>query len=309
MAADSFLSALVGNYASSDPAADNLATVRGLLSYCRKWPRGEVGAEELNNPCFEMSTRLREGASRMEASLNGNPVMTAETSWPISRTAQAYLAIAEVLEELPALAREGREEEFIDNLDLFEQERQAVLQAQKQIEVQLSGKVPLCPRCGSGGEESLCSDCQLTRLYPDPKALAEDDEASEVAGVYGEVYQAYRSAILGEASLDPLWTGLDQLEAHLEDLTLHLKELFEGLQGEAVQQESPSESATLEALLTAVESEILAAHTGLERMREAESSLRVYDLQLGWDEIYHASRAIEATASKVRREIADHDET
>ena len=309
MAADSFLSALVGNYASADPAADNLGTVRGLLSYCRKWPRGEVGAEALNNPCFEMATRLREGASRMEASLRDNPAMTAETSWPISRTAQAYLAIAEVLEELPELAREGRGEEFTDNLDLFEQERQAVLQAQEQIEVQLSGKVPLCPRCGSGGEESLCFDCQLTRLYPDPKALAEDDEASEVAGVYGEVYQAYRSAILGEAPLDPLWTGLDQLEAHLEDLTLHLKELFEDLQGEAVQQESPTESATLEALLAAVESEILAAHTGLERMREAENSLRVYDLQRGWEEIYHASRAIEVTASRVRREIADDDET
>lgn len=308
MATDSLLAALVGNYGCSDTVVDDLSTVRGLLSYCKKWPEGLVAAPELNNPCLEMALRLREGASEMERSLSQNPEMTLESSSPIARTAKAYVAIAEVLEELPELATEGNTEDFLDNLELFEEERQAVLEAQEQIEVHLSGKVPLCPRCGSAGDEALCPTCLLSRLYPDPKALLGDEGAAQLEGVYGEVHQAYRRSILGEDSLDVLWTALEDLEEHLEELLSTRKQLVRRLEGE-LSGPAQAETELLEALLAAVETDIKMGLSGVERMREAKRTLRVYDLSRGWDDIYYASQAIEVTASRIRRELDDEEES
>lgn len=305
MAADSLLAALVNNYGSSDLSVDNTSTVRGLLGYCKKWPEGAISAEELNNPCLEMAMRLREGAAQMEGSLQRNAAMTQETSSPIARTAQAYLAIAEVLEELPELARDDKSEEYVEDLELFEEERQAVLEAQEQIEVHLSGKVPLCPRCGSPGEETVCPSCLLTRLYPDPKALQTDEESAQLAGCYGNVYSAYRQAVFGERSLEDLWTALGELESHFEDLRSARQQLIERLEGESVNEET----RVLEALLSAAESDITTGLSGVARMKSSEQTRRVYDLIRGWDDIYHASQAIEITASRILRTLAEDEES
>lgn len=308
MAADSLLAALVGNYGDPEHTVDNVSTVRGLLSFCKKWPEGLVGAEELNNPCLEMAMRLREGASQMEQSLRQNPAMTLRTSSPISRTAQAYVAIAEVLEELPQLAVEGETEDFLDNIDLFEEERLAVLEAQEQIELHLSGKVPLCPRCGSGGEEPLCSSCSLIRLYPNPSALRDAGEADGLEGSYGLVYRAYRQSILGECSLSVLWSALDGLQEHLEELLATRKQLARRLEDEpSGSSTSSAESEMLEALLAAAETDIKMGLAGVEKMREAEESQRVYDLSRGWEDIFYAFQAIEVTASRIQRELSEDE--
>lgn len=304
MAADSLLSALVNNYGSSDLSVDNITTVRGLLGYCKKWPEGMVSAEDLNNPCLEMAMRLREGAAQMEGSLQRNSVMTQETSSPIARTAQAYLAIAEILEELPELARDEKSEEYVEDLELFEEERQAVLEAQEQIEVHLSGKVPLCPRCGSPGEETACPSCLLTRLYPDPKALHEDDESAQLAGCYGNAYTAYRQAIFGERPLEDLWPALNELESHFEELLSARQQLLGRLEDETANEESK----VLEALLSSSESDIVMGLAGVARMKNSEQTRRAYDLTRGWDDIYHASQAIEVTASRIRRTLAEDEE-
>ncbi len=307
MAADSLLAALINNYGNSDHQVDNTSTVRGLLSYCKKWPEGAVAAKDLNNPCLEMATRLREGASQMEESLRRNPGMRLESSSPIARTSQAYLAIAEVLEELPELARDEKLEEYVEDLELFEQERQAVLEAQEQIEVHLSGKVPLCPSCGSPGEEPSCSSCSLVRLYPDPKALPVDEEAAQLSGCYGNVYSAYRRVLLGESSLDELWNTLSELETHLQELLSARQHLLERLEKEASLQNS-SETGVLEAVLTTVSSDIAMGLAGIERMRSGQQTQRVYDLSRGWDDIYHASQAIEVAASRILRTLGDEEE-
>ncbi len=308
MAADSFLAALMDNYGNSTQTTDNVTTVRGLLNFCKKWMDGTVSAEELNNPCVEMAMRLREGAAQMEGSLRQNPDMAAETGSPILRTSQAYLAIADVLEELPELARDGKTEEYHEDLELFEEERLAVLEAQEQIEVQLSGKTALCPCCGSQGEELSCPSCHLLRLYPDPKALKVDEEAARLAGCYGDVYAAFRQVISGESPFENLLSALSALETHLEGLLVARSQLLQQLSQESTSQ-APSESELMEALLASTEVNIEMGLSGVARMKNAEQTRRVTDLSRGWDDIYHASQAIEVAASRLLGVLAENDDS
>jgi hypothetical protein len=140
VATDSLLAALQGNYGMGGPAIDDVNTVRGLLNFCQKWTEGLVNAEELGTPCLAMAGRLRAGADEMEADLRKNPDMGQEMKQPITRTMEAYRAIADVLDEFPEFAKDENIDDFLDNLEVFEEERQAVLDAQEEIQFKLSGK-------------------------------------------------------------------------------------------------------------------------------------------------------------------------
>lgn len=306
MATDSLLAALHGNYGLGEPMADDVNTVRGLLSFCRKWTEGLVHPGELEEPCFAMAGRLRAGADEMEADLKKNPDMGAEMREPVTRTMEAYRAISEVLEEFADFAKEGELDDFLDNLEVFEEERQAVLESQELIRHQLSGKALLCPRCGEAGEGE-CPTCLLTRLYPDPQALRSRHEQARLSGLYGKVFRAYQRVTAGECSLHVLWEALDPLEDHLETLITTRKQLRKRLSGRKLSGHRLRDASIAERLLAQGENNVEAALKGIERMRSAEESLRMSDLSRGWEDIFFAAQEIEMTAARIRRHFGDDE--
>lgn len=308
MASDSLLSALQSNYGTGNQVSDDVNTVRGLLAYCKKWTQGLVRAHRLNNPCMEMVTRLREAAVKMESDLAESPDMAETMRAPITRMMEAYRAISDALEELPEFAMENNMSDFKDNLEAFEEEREAVLAAQEQLNAQISGGLALCPKCGSSGEETVCPTCQLTRLYPDPSALDGGSEAEQVQGIYGKVYRAYRRVLSGERSLSVLWNALELLHEHLDELIDTRKELSRKLEAGILSGTRLAEAQLVESVLKETEPDVLLAMHGAERMREAEETRRGLDLSRGWEDIYQAAQAIELRSLRIRRQYADEDD-
>lgn len=306
MATDSLLAALQGNYGLGEAIVDDVNTVRGLLNFCQKWTDGLVHHEELVEPCLAMAGRLRAGAGEMENDLKKNPEMAAEMRDPITRTMEAYRAISEVLEEFPELAKDENVEDFLDNLDLFEEERQAVLDAQELIRHQLSGKTLLCPRCGEAGEGD-CPTCHLTRLYPDPQALRARHEQARLSGVYGRLFRAYQRVASGERSLHVVWDALDPLEEHLESLVTTRKQLRKRLASKTLHGQRLADARVAEMLLAGGEADVQAALEGIERMRSAEESLKMSDLSRGWEDIFFAAQAIETTAARIRGHFGEDE--
>jgi hypothetical protein len=308
VAADNLLAALKGNYGVGQPWVDDVNTVRGLLSFCKKWTEGLVHADELNDPCLAMAGRLRAGANEMEADLRTNPAMADEMRAPITRTMEAYRAISDVLEEFGPFARDDNIDDFLDNLEVFEEERQAVLDAQEQIQFQLSGKVPLCPRCGSSGEEERCDKCLLTRLYPDPSANRARLQQARLPGLYGKVFRAYLRVLGGERSLNVLWEALGPLEEHLETLLSTRKQLRKRISSGKLSGRRRLDARAAESLLSDAQEDLQVALRGVERMRAVEHSLRMSDLSRGWEDIFHAAQGIEMVAARIRRRLGDEDE-
>lgn len=306
MATDSLLAALHGNYGMGEPAPDDVNTVRGLLNFCRKWAEGLARASDLHEPCLAMAGRLRAGATEMETDLRNNPSMGPEMRDPVTRTMEAYRAIADVLEEFPEFAKEENIDDFLDNLEVFEEERQAVLDAQEQIQFQLSGQNLICPRCGTAGE-GVCQACRLTRLYPDPNAMRARHEQARLPGLYGKVFKAYQRVIGGQRSLQVVLEALGPLEEHLETLLHTRKQMLKRLNSRKLSGKRLAETREAEMMLAGAESDVLVAMKGLERMRGAEQTLRMSDLSRGWEDIFHAAQAIEVTAARIRRRFGEEE--
>ena len=308
MATDSLLAALQGNYGMNDTLPDDVNTVRGLLNFCRKWADGIIHAGELHEPCLAMAGRLRGGAQEMEADLANNPTMGQEMRAPVTRTMEAYRAIADVLDEFPEFARDDNIDDFLDNLEVFEEERQAVLDAQEQIQFLLSGQLLMCPRCGESGEGADCPTCGLTRLYPDPNAMRARHEQARLPGLYGKVFKAYQRVIGGQRSLHVLIEALAPLEEHLETLVHTRKQMLKRLNSRKLTGKRLAETREAEMMLAGGESDVLVAVKGVERMKGAEQTLRMSDLSRGWEDIFHAAQAIEVTAARIRRRFGDEEE-
>lgn len=308
MATDALLAALQGNYGLGEAPADDVHTVRGLLRFCQQWPERRVHHEELQAPCLGMAARLRQAAKEMENDLAKTPDMAQEMRQPVTRTKEAYLAIAELLEELPELARDESVDDFLDNLDLFEEERQAVLDAQEQIQFQLSGQQRLCLRCGSAGEEEQCPSCLVLRLYPDPQAVKARHQQARLPGLYGKVFRSFQRVLSGERSLTALEAVMDPLQEHLEDLLSTRKSLAKRLAARQLTGRRLAEAHLAERTLAQAEAEIGAALRGLERMRASFESYRVSDLCRGWEDLFFAAQAIEQAMGRLRRQLGDEDE-
>jgi hypothetical protein len=221
---------------------------------------------------------------------------------------EAYRHIADVLDEFPEFAKEENIDDFLDNLEVFEEERQAVLDAQEEIQFQLSGQTRMCPRCGSSDEADLCQPCGLTRLYPDPQALRARHEQARLPGLYGKVFRAYQRVISGQRDLQVVLDALAPLEEHLETLLHTRKQLLKRIATKRLTGQRFIEARTAEMMLAGAEADVGVALQGVERMKGAEMSFKMCDLSRGWEDIFHAAQAIEVTAARIRRRFGGEQE-
>lgn len=297
------LSALQDNYGGGQEPSDDLVTVRGLLAFCKKWPSGGIEAGQLNDPCLSMAGQLQAAAKKTEADLAANSKMVKSMADPIRRMKDAFVLIASILEELPDLAEQELVDDYLDALDEYEAERQAVLDCQKAIQSQVSGDKPLCPRCASNGQEVLCPKCEVHRLFPDPKANErEGGRRANLAGVYVRAYQAYLSVGKGERTLSALFEALVGVETHLRSL-LQLGDMLrrDPEAQSAVAQAGTAESDT-ERLVRKLAPEIKRALGGIERIRCAEEHRSMSEINRGWDDIFDSAIVIEGALRGLRVE-------
>lgn len=302
MSFSNFLEALQGNYVEQSVVADDTNTVRGLLAYCKKWATGQVASLELGRPCRDMAARLRAEAAANEADLRATPNLAAVMRAPIEQMTESYLAIAEVLEEVPVLAAEDMRAEYLEALEIFDEERRAIVDANASLELQVSGKVAICPCCGASGG-SVCTSCHLVLLYPDPRAasrMAAPGRRATLSGVYGDVFKAYVAVSEGKAGLEALETALVPLEAHLREL-LQAQRHFTAGEIETAEAAGALAAGDFANMLNVIRPEIEAAQRGIARLRAVSETRQMADLHRGWDEIFDAAQVIDGGLRRVRQ--------
>jgi hypothetical protein len=298
MSLSTLLEALQGNYGEEGAVRDDTDTVRGLLSFCKRWPSGGIRSRELEKPCALMASRLRAEAFANHRDLDTNPNLAPVVSGPMQRMSEAYLSLAELLEEMPSLADQEQREDYLESLESFEEERQAILDAKASLEVHISGQVALCPCCGGSGQGPVCTSCDLLRLYPDPQAAARKARSSQranLSGVYGDVYKAQLAVSEGKAGLERLEDTLPPLEDHLRELALAHSQVRKSDLSEA--EEAVKDFATV---LDLVRPEIDRATAGIARLRLVTETRRMADLYRGWDDIFDAARVIDGGLRQLR---------
>lgn len=287
MDSNPLLSALQSNYGDGSPPPPDTSTVRGLLTFCKMWLDRETETRHLNNPCMEMAGRLKAGAMATEKDLRQNPNLVESARAPIERSAEAYWTIAEILDKLPQLAAEEDVEAYEDAIDLFEHERQVVLDCTAEIEKSLSGEIRLCPRCGDQGEDDICDSCQLVRLYPDPKATEYDRSKTAILSpIYGEVNEAYDAVMSGVQSLPSLYPVLNKLEDELVELQDGYQQAMDA---EISDEDDPQHFKDSKELAKRLLGELDRTFDGIDRMRSVEENFKMANLSRGWDTIFDAA--------------------
>lgn len=290
MDSNPLLSALQNNYGDGSPPPTDTSTVKGLLIFCKQWLDGTVETEALQKPCELMANRLEEGANVSADNLEANEQIQEEQAANLERNIEAYRAIADVLHELPGLASDGKTEEYLKAIEVFEFERQAVLDCQERIQAQYDENVLRCPGCGSSDEDPLCEDCQLIRMYPDPTILEQGElKTGTLSDVHGRVFDAYRKVLSGKLSLPRLFETLPPLEAHLREL--------DDMSSNVLSIKADDEEATegfQEGLsfIKRIQAEVHLARNGVERIKQTGETLKMRDLIRGWDQVFESSVAI-----------------
>ncbi len=223
-----------------------------------------------------MAERLARAAKATEADLKSNP-QAGDAREALETLAEAYQAISEVLELLPELAQRNDAETYSEQLEIAQDAREAVLDTQLFLQELLGGEEKLCPRCSGQDDDQTCPDCGLTLLYPDPKTLQPAPLRSAVLSPgHAGVYQAYRCVVRGEDDLSCLEPALVQLEQSFQKLEQLLGQLEE------------------KTLIPTIQAELQTGRRGIERMDGVRASLRIAELNRGWDEIFSSALAIQS---------------
>lgn len=278
------LAALRESYGAPPEEADT-NTVRGLLKFCRGWSQGEISAEALNDPCWAMAGRLRQAAEATFRDLEQNPDLGDEAREPLLVMGEAFEAIASLLERLITLAAENRIEEYLGALEEFEEERLAVLDANEEIQWQMSGRELRCPKCGAEGSQSRCEVCGLTLLYPDSSQLQDySRKSASLSPLHQRVFAAYLGVREGRESLETLLATLPALIKHLESMLRVCKKELQG--GGA-------------AWASALGREIEVGLRGAHRMASVADTLRTSDLNRGWEDLFESSVATSRELSRL----------
>ena len=279
---NALIAALQKNYREDGPIPPDPSTVRGLLDYCCLWLDNEVTPEELNNPCFEMAGRLQSAGEEAVKDLEANEQLNPTLTGHLERTAEAYYVISDLLECLPELAENEQFEKFEEALDLFDAEREAVLNAQAAVEELLSEENRLCPGCGTIGIDEACPSCGLVHLYPDSsgEALLCDGEEALPAEL-----SLCRDGVFGVLNGQICCLHLAEVLAETREYLGVLSQALERLVKNEYQSARRAEDRLGLHLQT--------ANSGIDRMESVQENFRIRELKRGWNDLYGSIRSIQ----------------
>ena len=182
------------------------------------------------------------------------------------------LGACQVLEETLGKLAESADAETVE---VYERATREFLESSDQLAELSASPVPVCPRCGSRGEENLCTPCDLDRLVPDPDVHDMEYNRAMVGEEFLAVYQAYAGVVEGEANLEPLLQALQGLELSL-------------LEAQALAEQAAEDSPPHQELLNIIN----VAIDGVNRMHAVQENRLTRELHQGWTQIFGAALVV-----------------
>ena len=257
----------------------DLSRLEGLLECLRS---GELDPEELSGHLLRMQSRIQEThRDRQGSYAERRHLLSPEVSALIERNLGAC---QDLDESLGVLAVEPNEEV----LGVYERATREFLESSDQLLELAASSHPVCPRCGSRGDENLCSTCQLDRLIPDPDVADMEYSRAVVGEEFLAVYQAYAQVVEGEASLEPLLQALQSLELSL-------------LEAQALAEQAAEDSPPHEALLVIINEAV----EGVNRMHAVQENRLTRELHQGWGLVFRAAVVVQQLLAIAQGEIGE----
>lgn len=260
-------------------AADYLSSLISSLGGEQEGPdpnRLEGLAQLLRSEDPEAADHLPRMQGRIQEALRdrqGNYEARRESLSPeVSALIERNLGSCQVLEQTLGQLIEGVTEEL---REIFERAASEFLETSDQLAALAASGTPLCPRCGSQGEENLCPACQLDRLIPDPDVGQMEYNRAVVGEEFLAVYHAYAEVVEGQSSLEPLMMALQSLEFSL----LEAQAL-----AEQAAEDSPPHQKLLDVINEAVE--------GVNRLHAVQENRLTRELHQGWTQVFNAAAVV-----------------
>ncbi len=263
--ASGYLSNLISSFGAPAEGPDP-SRLEGLLECLRA---GEMDPDELTEHLLRMQARIQEAhRDRLSAFQERASRLSPEVAALIERN----LGACQVLEETLGKLAESADAETVE---VYERATREFLESSDQLAELSASPVPVCPRCGSRGEENLCTPCDLDRLVPDPDVHDMEYNRAMVGEEFLAVYQAYAGVVEGEANLEPLLQALQGLELSL-------------LEAQALAEQAAEDSPPHQELLNIIN----VAIDGVNRMHAVQENRLTRELHQGWTQIFGAALVV-----------------
>lgn len=254
------LSGFSGNFGGETRTALDLTTLSGFVDFARASTQGVF----LLVPAAELARRCQEAARETDADLQD--AMDPTFARVFQELRDCFAESAAVLSLLRKRLKGGRS--VAKQLDRLEDLQEDISQLSRCLASWTSGQDPHCARCGSKGQELVCSQCDLQRLIPDPNPDP-DVRSAQLPPQFVIVYETYRNIVNGDACLRELEPVLGPLEKDL-------------LQMQWLSRISP----------VSLHPEAEECLQGLSRMRNTYLSRQMTDLNQGWTQVFQGAAAL-----------------
>lgn len=263
---------------------EDLSTVPGLAAAVEAWARGGEASRRLAPGLASMARQVR---GLLEESRRDLELVEGELLDPAGRIVAGYEASAIALEALAASLAAGDRGAAEGSLDALRSAAAEVKEQQARIHAWLEAPVARCPRCGASGG-SRCGSCDLDMLVLDASFLQDESHRTAVLPAeYVQVFEAWRDVHAGRGTLRALFARLDELEETVRT-QLGMAETCAG---------EPSFEA-IGPLLSCLET----IREGIARMRTADQTRQMADLNAGWDLVFEAASRIQALRPALMRD-------
>lgn len=275
--ASGYLSNLLSSFGAPAEGPDP-SRLEGLLECLRA---GEMDPDELTGHLLRMQSRIQEAhRDRQSSFVERSQNLSSE----VASLIEFNLGACQLLDETLGKLAESADSQAIE---VYEQAVRDFLESSDKISELATSSVPVCPRCGSRGEDNLCTACELDRLVPDPDVLEMEYNRAQVGEEFLAVYQAYADLVEGEANLEPLLQALQGLELSL-------------LEAQALAEQAAEDSPPHQELLNIINSAI----EGVNRMHAVQENRLTRELHEGWNQIFGAALVVHQLLALTQQVVA-----
>lgn len=278
--ASGYLSNLLSSFGAPAEGPDP-SRLEGLLECLRA---AEMDPDELTGHLLRMQTRIQEAhRDRQSSFVERSQRLSPEVASLIEVNLRACQLLDETLGKLAESAD-------LQTIEVYEQAVRDFLESSDKIAELATSSIPVCPRCGSRGDDPLCTTCDLDRLIPDPDVLEMEYNRALVGEEFLAVYQAYADLVEGEANLEPLLQALQGLELSL-------------LEAQALAEQAAEDSPPHQELLNIINLAI----EGVNRMHAVQENRLTRELHEGWNQIFGAALVVHQLLALTQQAVLVED--
>ena len=257
--------------------APETTTLKGITEYTKLWLAGEASATSsgLLKATAEMNQELDKAILATEQDLAQTGETDESLADPVERCIEAYASLKEILQDVADHVMKEERPEVKECLEELEEACDFLREAKTDLDEWLGAPVPRCPKCGSD-EADPCPACGLELMIADPTGGAGvASQSALLPQEYSQFFRLYTDVRNGVKTLSLLIASLPSIEAQVSPL-------FTLVQAALVKsKESTDLKDTLEALN--------AIRSGLETIRQTQTTRKMVDLQDGWLQVFRSA--------------------